>query len=409
MARSYLQVGNFPSFPQGVSRAFPCVGEGGAGGNATDAEWQIGAREAGTFRNMYMYASLNSLSGTSTIVLRKNATNAGLSLVFSSAQTGIKEDMSNTATVVNTDEINFRATQSAGSGSIILEVGGVEFEPTDTHKCITFMAAAGSSNAWNASGTRFLAPTGGLANTATAESGTKVRMRIAGTASNLFTYFVSNARLNDTTIRTRINGANGAQVLVYATTQTGLKEDTTNTDSIAVDDEYCYSVVTGAGTEIAVIRTVSSTFSSSSGKFQAIAGSQPGTAVSASATRYWSVGGFGRQEATETNAYYTTEMAMTLSDFQSYVSANAASGGSSTLTLRVNAVDASPTLTYSASQTGLKQDTSNTTSVAVGDELTEKVVAASGGTVTLRWTSIVCEAVIPPFIPAFQETVVNFN
>src|SRR3990167_11137323 len=79
------------------------------------------------------------------------------------------------------------------------------------------------------------------------EANRQITYRSAGTLSNLWVNVDSNTLDGTTTIRTRINGANGAQSVSFASSTTGIAEDTTNSDTIVAGDEVNYSLVT-AGT-----------------------------------------------------------------------------------------------------------------------------------------------------------------
>ena len=76
------------------------------------------------------------------------------------------------------------------------------------------------------------------------ESRRQTKFRAAGTLSELYIHIEANSFSGTTTFRLRKNTANGNQVVSIPTTTTGFLKDTTNTDSVAVNDLLSYSLVT---------------------------------------------------------------------------------------------------------------------------------------------------------------------
>ncbi len=72
-------------------------------------------------------------------------------------------------------------------------------------------------------------------------SGVKLRHRKAMTVENLAAYFFNNGDPDTVTVHSRKNGANGNLTCSIASQSNALGQDTSNSDSIAVGDDYDFS------------------------------------------------------------------------------------------------------------------------------------------------------------------------
>lgn len=114
--------------------------------------------------------------------------------------------------------------------------------------------------------------------------------------------------------------------------------------------------------------------------------------TTAGATQYWWLANSSLlTSSTEAEREITYRTAGTLSKLYVRVTANSASA-SSTLTVRKNAADTAMTVTIGAAATGVFEDTSNTVTVAAGDELCYKTVSGGTGTITFSIMSVVFDA-----------------
>src|SRR6185503_10503989 len=320
----------------------------------------------------------------------KSRAATALTVSYTSTQTGIKEDTANSVSYANTDEADWQIVtgSSAGSTNIIIKEIGAQFTPTTTTDCVTFFAGANLSFS-TASTTTFIAPNGGQAVTTT-EANTKYRIRAAVVAQEFNVVVSANARTTDTVFGTRKNGADGAQLVTYTSTQTGTKEDTTHTDTLAAGDDYNYFIRTLTGTGTITARIVSSSLvATNSTFFLESSDAQPGTAQSFNTTRYYAPSGdlFSSQNATEINAQYLPRFTFTAKEFGAYVSANTIATSDTVVTFRDNTADGTQTFSYAAAQTGLKNDSVHTDTITSGtDEINYKVVTPNtSGSITFMW------------------------
>lgn len=212
------------------------------------------------------------------------------------------------------------------------------------------------------------------------ESNVETVQRVAGTYARLWIRVTSNDR-GSTTVRTRVNAANGAQSLTVGASATGLFEDTTNADTIAAGDDVAISIAVGSGGASFIAPVSGLTFSPTDASKTV---SKLGTFTSspaitgASATFYWTICGDATSIlTTEAHAQFSLRTAGTLKNAHAYVSANARVT-TTTIVSRVSAADGALTLSIGAGATGLFEDTSNSDAVVSGDEINWKVTTGTG-------------------------------
>src|SRR5690349_17266000 len=92
-----------------------------------------------------------------------------------------------------------------------------------------------------------------------AESNAQITRRVPGVESNLYIRVNTNDR-GTSTLRFRINGGDGNQVVSITASTTGEFEDTSNTDTIAAGDLTDYQITGGAGGTTLTFGIVSTLF-----------------------------------------------------------------------------------------------------------------------------------------------------
>jgi len=350
---------------------------------STEGATETPVREAGVFNNLYIYVASNSANISSVITLRKSRADTSVTVTYTSGQTGVKQDTSNTATYANTDEADYSIVLAAGSGDINFRVLGIEFAPTDTTKTIQWAGWTGTG--LSTASTTVYKSIGGSNTTTATEADAKYRIRGTFTASNFYATVSSNGRTTDTTVGMRKNGAAGNMSVIYTSGQTGAKEDTSNTDSLVAGDDYnlYYTTSTGGGTWQSSREYVQ--FSSTANQF-IFSVARPAQAFGAANTWYFPLCGDlsvpGNQEA---NAQIYPEFEFTAKELETYVSANSASF-TSTFTIRDGGADSSVTISYTTGQTGLKTDSTNTATIGVDQNISTKLATPAGsGSITIGW------------------------
>lgn len=353
----------------------------------SDAVTQVNVRDAGVFSNLYARVLTNTASVTSTITFRDSGADTSLTVSYTSDQTGIKEDTTNTATLTATDEACWEVTVPSEAGTNTMTIGALacEFTPTTTTDCVTFFQDLGGAAA-TASTSSFWFPVGhGFVDGGAESGGTSYTVTGSFVAQYLGANVSSNTRTTDTTIRTRVNQNNGNQLITYSSGQTGRKEDASNTDSLVSGDDYGYVCTTSTNTGTCTFNTTLSNLVSTNNEFILTGGG--GVAVGPSTTNYVYIGATSQGTTTESVAQVYPRFNFTLKNLGCYVSTNTNAASSCDVFVRDNGGDSAMTVSYAATQTGYKEDLTNTASITSGtDEMNYSVVNNDGaGTCTVSW------------------------
>ena len=195
----------------------------------------------------------------------------------------------------------------------------------------------------------------------TVEANTEILVRDTYTGKNLWTYVSANANNGTTTIRTRKNGANGAQSVSYAASETGSKEDTVNTDAMATGELWNYSVNTAGATGNCTFTVISILLQHSGTGTFILAGGRS-TSQAENVLNYFTPSGSGSNSETEATRQYTLRTDGTLRNFRIYVSSNSI-GADTVARTRKNAGNGAQSVTITASTTGSFEDTTNSDTV----------------------------------------------
>lgn len=360
-----------------------------------EARVETPVRDAGVFSNLFAYVSANILTVTATLTLRKSQADTSVLVTWTAGTTGLREDTTNTATFAATDEVSQQLGIPADpTHNLTIEMTGVQFAPTTTSNCVSLLGcySAGAPIS-SASITTYLSPHGGLGTPDSSETNEKFRIRTASVAQDLYTYVTSNARTTDTVIKTRKNGADGGQSVTYTSGQTGVKEDTSGTDTLSAGDDYNIAVTTNAGTETMLMTMISCSLVGTNDAFvlgiSYFAGNL--VLVSFNLTRYFAVGGQLIPDTTETASQIWPRFTFTASELGTMVGSNTITTSPSTITLRDGGADSAVLVTYDAAVTGLKNDSSNTTVItSATDNISYKVVTPNtSGSIGFQWMSLV--------------------
>jgi hypothetical protein len=350
---------------------------GGLAIGTTEAQLHVTMREAGTLSKLFVRIIANSVNGSSTLRTRKNSANGGMTATIGANATGIFEDTTNSDTIAAGDEVNYQSVPGAATGTYTFTVIGVNYAATtDTVSrliCSVSTTYATASTSW------FLIPHGeqGLNTT---DASAKHRFRKAGTLRSLFVNIVSNARTTNTLIRSRKNGADGNQLITIGSGVTGLIEDTTNTDTIAVADDVNYSLTTGTGTQNLVVMSIASSFVSTAGLGFNTGGRSTGMSLAISSTFFFVIQGrLNAGNTTEAQVQRTLRTGGTFSEMTFLVTANTITANT-IATFRKNTANGNQTFTIGSSATGVFSDSTNTDVCAAADIVDYQVVTGGTGT-----------------------------
>ena len=241
-----------------------------------------------------------------------------------------------------------------------------------------------------------VAANGGLvAQTTANEAFAKITQRAAGTARSLLVNVSANALADDSTFRTRLNGANGGMSVTITAGTTGQFSDSSGSDVIASGDTYNYQIVvplddpgftfvanvasvTFAATTSTVIRYAAVDFSDlSSGSTYYIGMANCSTSGSGHTTEAW--------HSFDTNA------AATYQNLYVYVSVNSGATATSVF-LRQNGADTTVTVSCTGATTGSFEDafatTGHSVTTAANDDMNYSIVSNNQAAFNIEIISI---------------------
>lgn len=358
---------------------------------------EVPIRDAGTFSHAYVRVTANSLSGSSTVTLRKSRVDTALVATVGAGQTGVFEDTSNSVSFANTDEADWEVTAGAGT-TITIAVIGAKFTPDSGSNTLSYLfLGSGGTNITVASVNRYM-PLAGPTTLEADEADVKSRIGFAISSRNLTVQINTNARTTDTTFRTRKNGANGGQSVTVGSGQTGVFEDSSGSDDLAASDDLNFSVTTGTGTETMNYRRISVSMVSTAGRALFACANTTGQTFNADGTDgFLALSGILTSVTTsEINAVIEPSFAFSLKGLTVLVPANTSSV-STVVRARKDGTNGTVSVSISASQTGTFTDLSNSDSVVAGDEINIMVDVGTGtGAIEIRNITVMAEVTQSP-------------
>jgi hypothetical protein len=251
-------------------------------------------------------------------------------------------------------------------------------------------ASAGGATFTPAGSTKYLILGDTMLTRQTVEANAQLTMRSAGTLANLYVYSSANTITAASTVRTRLNAANGGQSVSIGSSATGVFEDTTHTDAIAAADKINYQVVPGASGTQLTIQTIGVTFSATTNTVKKFTASDEAvTFTTASVTRFIPLSGRLQIGSTESTDQYTARVAGTLTNLQVHISANAR-GTATTFGSRLNTATGALTVSVGIAGTGFFEDTTHTDTIASGD-LVNYFLTTGTGTASMTIDNVAAE------------------
>lgn len=348
--------------------------------SATETTVQLYCSEAATFSYLQGFIETGSGSGTNTLTFRKNA--ASQSLAASRSAAGHLSDTTNTVTVAATDKVNLLINDTGTDANYQMVSVVVSF--SSGHGCF-HGSGDGTPQIFDvASSTRYAPVNGSLeADGTTTEANAQTKNRAYTSWEAMAVNVTANARVNTSTIKNRINGADGANGSIsIGAGVTGILTDTSIGDALASGDLINVSVTLGTGVEDLVISSFQATFKNSSASLcDVVRREANGTARTAGATAtYYLYAGDSNASAT---AYtFLTPYPIKFSNPRIYLSANTYTGNG-TYSLYVNGSDRI-SVTLTAATTGWFEDTSSTYSADANVGFAAKIVNGTSGSITIR-------------------------
>lgn len=362
----------------------PC---GHVGPTAAEAGVQAPSRSAGTFSKLYIRVTANDRTATSTLTFRNAGVDGSQQVSIGAGLTGEFMDSSGSDVVAGTGELlNTKLIVGSGGTVFTWAVMGILFQP-NTGQLVKYQAIGVGTTA--APGNTHYQPLAGLGSSHTTEANMQHKIRLTGTLRRLFANITVNSLTTaTTTIRTRINGANGAQSVSIGAGLTGIFEDTSNTDAVVSGDLVNYqTVVAAGGAGTLTYGNVGCELLVSSGdQYQLISTNFVSVVVTQATTTYFLPSGALAGNATEDNHKGRVNTAgFITSKLQVFVVSNTITA-TTTLRTRKNNANGNQSVSIGSSLTGFFEDASNTDTYTTNDFMDYQVVAgaAVGATISIN-------------------------
>lgn len=373
---------------------------GGLANISTESQAELPVRHPGSFSLLYVNATgnTNTVDGT-TLTVRKSGADSSITVSYLALQSGTMEDLTNTESYANTDEVCIKAVTPndvSGSRFFNLAIMGVTFSPDSTGDAVSFMSVDGSTKTINSASTTEYYMLSGFNGTQATESWQALRIRAAFTWSNLYVITSSNARVTDTTFRSRKNFADGNQIVTFGSLVSGTMEYVGAGDSLAVNDDADISWTTDTGTQNLVVVSVSSLLHSSEGKFQLLWGAGTGTSIGQNLTQYFACNSArGSATPTESLVQIYPRFNFLASDLVVNVETNTFTTLATSIHVRDNTANGTLTLSYAATVTGVQVDTTHSDTISIQDEIDYRVVTPNqAGAIQFLYVGVIGQEII---------------
>jgi len=349
-------------------------------------------RDAGTFANLRVRISANTISATSTYRLDDSQVATSLSASITASTTGDFTDTSNTASLIATDEVRFTGVGGASGTSLTVTLSAVEFDATSGAVSFWGCNEASSSNHSTDSTTWFFQPVGGRDNTTgtTAEADAAVRVQSACVWSDLYLIVGTVTRSTNTTCKSRVNTGDGNMSVSADGTSNVAYEDASNTDTLSAGADIATATVTSTGGGNFNIEKITTSLvdTSANAFFMGVQGNNE--RINDSLTRYFPVAGSvtAGEEATEANVSVAAPFAFTLSDLTTHVNRNI-SADPAFSSRNGGAGNQSTSYASGSSETGVKTDASNTDSISASAAIASSVTSTTGTNYDVQYVALV--------------------
>jgi len=201
-----------------------------------------------TLKALRVRVTTNARAATSSVTTRKNNADTSQVATITASTTGTYTDLSNEVSVTAGDKVAYKLSIGSSSGSFRAPSITVNYESGG--QAAVFWSGLGSYGYTNSVASRWATIPGGLT-TQAVEANAQGYCALASVISNLRAY-VTSARTTDTTLSSRVNGAAGSMSVTLTASTTGAYEDTSNSETGAVDDLFGVQTTTGTGSGCSV-------------------------------------------------------------------------------------------------------------------------------------------------------------
>lgn len=335
-----------------------------------------------------------STSGVSdTVYLRVNS--GDTILAITSTDNGAVTPDTDSVAVASGNYLTFRHTNSDPCYVWIRML----FEPTADNTQVTRYCGTSVSTVFSTStsAAMYFSWTGRL-NSNSTEAQSQIKVKIAGTFRNVRVWVFRNRSTSTVTIRSRKNGAYGnVSISVPAGsgtgyfTNVGVYGDFSNTDTVAVDDNYCFEASASTGNVIDfTVVDVDFSPTTVNGDHELFLANDGGITVSASASSQFFPpgGGLSTSAAADSDVNATFGMTCGARMFRAKVRTNTCNTNQTCVVMKNNVATAL-TFDITAATTGEFVDSSNSISLNSTDTVSIRVTGGGTGSMILQYFAMI--------------------
>ena len=374
--QSILGYSNIRALANQGAAYLPIAGWDQSNGGLSEAQAQVVVRAASTATALFATVlSGFGAFGSSTVKLRQNGANSALGVTIPSNGSGVFSDTSDTVTLASGDLIDI-VVNNVWPLAVLLTL-------QSSGQCSTIIAAAdtfaGSGGAYFSPVTSSGSPT---------EADAQIPSVEAATLSNLQANVSYNPSTTTSTVRTRVNAANGGQSVSISAAATGQFEDTSHSDSIASGDLWNFSL-SGASSNVSLSASVKYLGAVANQVALPTGGANMGNV----SPEYYSAFGYmdPDQAGVSDNLDYASAVPVpcTVSLTTVKVSNNSETG-TQTYGSRVNGANGNQSVSVSSGATGTFQDTTHSDILNAGDLFSWRYSGTTNGhaaTINALYTS----------------------
>lgn len=379
-----------------VIRYIP-IGSGFGAPNTTESNIERTWRNAGTLKKLLVLVTSNSILVLDTVyTTRKNQANTSQTVSVPAGSTGTFEDTTNNVTVAATDELDYLADTPVTASGTITATSISNIYTADSNTYTNFQTShytSDTSVSYTDNTTRY-ALIGGFITNESTESNVNTTFKSAGTLKNGFVYITQNNISSASTIRTRKNNTTNGNISISVTgNTTGIFEDSSNTDTVASDDEWNWQIVCPSVTQTKTIeiRHLQIGFETTNSQFPLFSGTSAPKTQAFNATYYYALGS-ANESNTESHRAVKSRVSFTAKNMVAAVTANTIATSETTFNFR-KTNNSVITISVSAGATGIFENTSDTSSVDTTDTINFSVITPNtSGSISFRQISVMADA-----------------
>ncbi len=347
---------------------------------STEAWCQMVARDSYTLSQLYVRVFSNSITTTVVVRSRKNGADGNQIISIPSTTTGTFTDTENTDSLVDGDLFCTESYAPNAIGTLTIVFTIFSYILSTLANTTPILGASGNAILY-AGFTEYLTIVGyAQSDLAAPEWHAYYKFRVAAVLSNLRVYISANAITADSTIKTRIDAADGNQTLTILASTTGAFEDAVNTDNIAVGQDVNCQFVGGAGATDLTLRYIE--MKSNSNGRQVAAAAVHTIAFNPGLTRYVAIEGHPDFiTPTEAKVQVTARSSFTAKNVYVNILQNSVDG-TSIYKLRKNGADSTLSVSIPAGTTGQFEDLVHTEDY-IATDLVNWLVQSGGSSGTI--------------------------